>query len=115
MERKEGEKSIKKPNSYGIPGRISIAWLRDLKCLSFKFNLRQCYNKYFEHKQQDKAISIAHVSNRVRCPLQSSVPQFSFFANMIKNLHSKRASKGATEAREDRNKNIQEFRILVAN
>lgn len=34
---------------------------------------------------------------------------------MSKNLHSKKASEGATEAREDGNKNIQEFRTLAAN
>ena len=33
---------------------------------------------------------------------------------MSKNLHSKKASEGATETREDGNESIQEFRILAA-
>ena len=34
---------------------------------------------------------------------------------MSKNLRSKKASEGATEAREDGNESIQEFRIVAAN
>ena len=49
---------------------------------------------------------------RCRAPFLKLV---GFFANMNKNLRSKKVSEGATETREDGNENIQEFRILAAN